>query len=124
MATEVKLGGDGTFFVGEDKTYRFLVPGVDMTGWTVLFDVRDKDNSPDPARLSVAGTVQGVFDPDPLVNTQHVQVILTDDQTNLFKGSNLPSGAKTYRYSLKRMDDDNETVLVRGDFAPEKATAP
>lgn len=129
MATEVTIGGDGALFVGEDKTLRLElldetgVP-VNMATYTLLFDVRMKDNSPDPAIVSKAPTVTGVYDVVRATNTQRAVVTLTDDELNLFKGSNLPTGAKIYRHSWKRMTAGSETVLCRGDFSPEKATAP
>lgn len=131
MATTVTIGGSGTLFVGEDKVFRFEVlqrrtDGLphdatsvpeDMTGWALLFDVRKKDTSPDPAILSKTPTITGVYNVLRATNTQRAVTALTDTEMNLFR-------AKTYRYSVKRMDDGSETVLVRGNFAPEKATAP
>ncbi len=125
MAEEVTIGGGGSLFVGEDKTIRlelFLksdpTVAVDMTGWTLLFDVRAKDTSSDPAILSVTPlTLSGAFNVARSSNLQRALVPLTDTQLNLFK-------AKNYRWSWKRMDPSSETVLARGDFAPEKATAP
>ena len=122
MATTVTIGGNGALFVGEDKTLRLelldaaSIP-VDMTGWVLVFDVRVKDTSVDPPILTKIPTVTGVYNIIRATNTQRAVVVLTDTEMNLFK-------AKTYRYSWKRMDDGSETVLVRGPFAPEKATAP
>lgn len=144
MATDVAIGGPGlgTLFVGEDKGLRIEVlqfpvgvdPAVaditvvgvpvDIAGWTILFDVRFKDNSAEPAIVSLNATVTGIFNASRVMNTQRALVLLSDDDMNKFKGSNLPDGAKTYRHSWKRMDDGSETVLTRGEFAPEKATAP
>jgi hypothetical protein len=42
---------------------------------------------------------------------------LEDAGTNLLK-------ARTYCYSLKRMDEAAETVLVYGDLVLQQATAP
>jgi hypothetical protein len=124
MASESTIGGSGTLFVGEDKTIRFALPsaddplvGIDMTGWTMLLDIRLKDNSAEPAILSKTPTLTGVFNPVQALNTQRAVVTLTDTEMNLFK-------AKTYRWSWKRMDDGNETVLGYGNFTPQKATAP
>lgn len=124
MAEDVTIGGDGSLFVGEDKTIRlelFLksdpTVSIDFSGWVMLFDVRNKDNSPAPAIVSLTPTIIGVFNTLRVSNTQRAIVALTDDLLNLFK-------EKTYRYSWKRMDDGSETVLAWGDFAPQKATAP
>lgn len=122
MATTVTIGGSGTLFVGEDKTFRIEVLDVsgnpvDMTGWAILFDVRKTDKAPDPAIFSKTATVSGTFNSVRAVNAQRALVTLTDTELNTVKN-------KTYRHSWKRMDDGSETVLARGDFAPEKATAP
>jgi hypothetical protein len=130
MAVNSDIGGNGTLFVGEDKTFKLelldstydpLVPGsgipVDMTGWALLFDIRQKDTSPEPAIVSKTPTLIGVYNVVRSVNTQRATTTLTDTEMNLFK-------AKAYRQSWKRMDDGVETVLAWGDFAPQKATAP
>lgn len=126
MAIESTIGGSGSLFVGEDKKLRFgplasasdATVGVDMTGWTMVLDIRLKDNSPDPAILSVPlTTLEGAFNATQSLNQQRAIAVLTDDQLNLFR-------AKDYRWSWKRMDADSETVLGYGNFAPEKATAP
>jgi uncharacterized alpha/beta hydrolase family protein len=119
VAAERTLGGNSTLFVGEDKTLTFeLSPGgvpVDAATWVVLFDVRVKDNSPSFILQKLA-TVTGAFNVDRALNQQRA-VVQLDDDMNKFK-------ARSYRYSLKRMDDGSETVMFHGDFAPEKATAP
>lgn len=124
MAEEVTIGGSGTLFVGEDKVIRlelFLksdsLVAVDMTGWTMLFDVRKKDTSASPAIVSITPTLTGIFNSVRASNTQRAIVTLTDDQLNLFRAAN-------YRWSWKRMDGGSETVLAWSTFAPQKATAP
>jgi hypothetical protein len=124
MAEDVTIGGGGSLFVGEDKVIRlelFLksdsTVSVDWLTWSTIFDVRRKDTSLDPALISLTPAVSGTFNAVRALNAQRGLVFLTDDLMNLFK-------AKTYRWSWKRMDAGGETVLARGDFAPEKATAP
>jgi hypothetical protein len=126
MAVESTIGGGGSLFVGEGKTLRFgplydaLNPtvGVDKTGGAMVFDVRKTDKAPDPAILSRTNFVlTGVFNSTQASNTQRATLSVTDDELNLF-------AAKNYRWSWKRTDPGNETVLGRGNFAPEKATAP
>lgn len=123
MAYEVTIGGEGTLFVGEDKVLRLELVDAsstplpqDMTGWSMIFDVRLKDNSA-TAIISVVPILIGAFNAVRALNTQRALVTLTDDLMNLFK-------AKTYRYSWKRMDAGVETVLMYGPFVPQKATAP
>jgi hypothetical protein len=107
MALERTIGGDGNLFVACDVTLRFPLPDAEhVDAWVVLFDVRLRDNS---ASFIVEA-------PAAVVGTKAV-VALTADQMNLFR-------ERTYRYSLKRMDDGDETVLFFGDFKPQKATAP
>lgn len=122
MASTVNIGGNGLLFVGTDVVQPIKVVDkdgipVNIAGFTLVFDVRKKDTSPDPAILSLTPAITGIYNVDPLVNTQVATVTITDTQMNLFKG-------QTYRYSLKRNDNDSETILVRGDFIVEKATAP
>jgi len=128
MAVETTIGGEGRLFVGEDKVLRFelaatnadgsvsTTTAVDMTGWSMTFDVRKKDAS-SAAILTVTPVLTGTFNASRSLNTQRALVTLTDTQLNLFR-------AKNYRWSWKRMDDGSETVLAWGTFAPQKATAP
>jgi hypothetical protein len=123
MAYEVTIGGDGTLFVGEDKTFRLELVDtqdppqpIDMTNWNMVFDVRVKDTSTD-AIVSEIPVLAGVFSGNRALNQQRAYVFLSDTLMNLFR-------AKTYRWSWKRLDDGSETVLAWGNFAPQKATAP
>lgn len=122
MALDAPIGGNGSLFVGEDKVFTLELIDmssnpVDMSGWTLLFDVRKKDNSIDPAIISKTPSLTGTFNASRSSNTQRAVAVVTDTDMNLFK-------AGTYRHSWKRMDDGSETVLAWGDFTPEKATAP
>lgn len=122
MANDVAIGGDGTLFVGEDKTFELEVLDgdglpVDVAGWDIVFDVRKTDHAPDPALFSKTATVSGTYDAVRATNTQRASVSLTSDETDTIK-------ARTYRYSFKRLDHGDETVLAWGDFVVQKATAP
>ena len=122
MALDATIGGNGTLFVGEDKTFRLELLDVselpvNMSGMDILFDVRKNDNAAAPAIFSKTATIVGVFNATRASNTQRAEVVLTDTELNTVR-------AKTYRHSWKRMDDGSETVLAWGDFAPQKATAP
>jgi len=119
-APEVQIGGEGALFVGEDKTFELALldtagDAVDMLGWAINFCVGKSDKAADV--FDKVASITGVFNIDPLLNTQLAVVSLTDTELNTVK-------AKTYRYSWKRMDDGTETVLVYGDFVVQKATAP
>ena len=134
MALTQTIGGNGTLFVGEDKIFRLellvaefdangnpVAPStssvpIDMTGWVLVFDVRKTDTSP-TAIFSKTPTLEGAYNANRALNTQRAVAPLTDTELNTVK-------ALSYRYSWKRLDDGSETVLARGPFAPEKATAP
>jgi hypothetical protein len=122
MAFVANIGGDGSLFVGEDKEFQLDlvdlagVP-VDMTGWSIVFDVRRADNSADPAIFTKTATIQGVYSAVVASNSQRAVVVLTDAELNTIS-------ARTYRHSWKRTDEDGETVLAWGNFTPQKATAP
>lgn len=126
MATEGQLGGEGTLFVGEDKVLRLAVLDeigvpVNFASWVVHFECRHRDDSKDPADLAKVATVVGTYNADPLLNTQRLQVILTDDDTNA-----MTDGRSTeetpHRYAWKRMDDGSETVLRYGDLVLQVST--
>ena len=121
MASELNIGGSGSLFVGEDKSLIIEVLDslgvpVNVSGWSIIFDIRKKDSSPE-AILSKTPTVQGVYNATRSVNTQRVAVQLTSANMDLFKEA-------TYRHSLKRTDSGSETVLAWGNFVVQKATAP
>ena len=131
MAEPATIGGSGTLFVGEDKTFKLellqprtdgqphdstSVP-VDMSTWIVVFDVRKKVTSADPAIFSKTAVMQGAYNVSRTLNTLRAVVSLTDTELNTVK-------AKEYQHTWQRMDDGSETVLAWGPFAPEKATAP
>ena len=135
MALSVTIGGSGTLFVGEDKTFRLevLTPRFDangnkiahdassvpvnFTGWEIRFDVRKTVTSGEPPIFNKTATITGVYNAVRATNTQRAVVTLTDTELNTVK-------AQPYQHSWKRMDDGSETVLAWGPFAPQKATAP
>ena len=118
------LGGGGSLFVGEDKNIILelvsktsATTALDMTGWTMVFDVRNSDTSADPAIVTLTPTLSGTFNTVRSINTQRANVTLLDEVSSLLK-------ARTYRWSWKRLDAGNDTVLAWGDFVLQKATAP
>lgn len=134
-AVTYTIGGNGLLFVGEDKIFSLemveieldetgtpiepdenSVP-VNITGWDIRFDVRKTDKAPDPAIFSKSASITGTYAVTRALNTQRAVVSLSDTEMNTVK-------SRTYRHSWKRMDDGVETVLSRGDFVVEKATAP
>jgi len=121
MATEVTIGGNGTLFVGEDKTLRLelLDPAgvpVNMATFTIKMIVRIKEPSPDPPILDKTATVSGTYSAVRATNAQRAVVTLTDTEMDALSG-------RTYRHSWKRTNTDNETILSFGPFIVEEATA-
>ena len=122
MAEEYNVP-EGELFVGEDKTFELELwvkktgLPIDMSTWDVHFIVRLKDASSDPAIFDKHATFTGAYSgTSRALNTQRASVTLTDTELNTVTG-------KTYRYSWKRMDDGNETILSRGDLPIDVATA-
>jgi len=125
MAVEWNIGSNGELFVGEDKriTFQVLSDGsaqplnepVNILTWLIHFVVRKSDASP-ALMLEKQATLAGIYNIDRALNTQRAVVTLEDVDLNLLK-------AKTYRYSLKRMDEAAETILFYGNFTPQLATA-
>lgn len=136
MAIEESIGGDQTLYVDEDKTFRLEVlvheddgtydassVPVNITGWEIVLDIRAKDDSQTQLLFETA-TISGTYNATRSANTQRAVVSVPDEDLHIFKGSNLPDGrAKTYRFSWKRINNGQKTVLRAGDWLPEKATA-
>ena len=125
MAIEGALEGpEGqVLFVGADHevVYRDATsPAVlDMTGWTIVLDIRKKDTSSDPAKLSKTGVVSGTYSATPATNTQKVTFTLTDDDlaATIFSGDDV-----TWRYSIKRTNAGSEQPLRYGDVVMNRVT--
>lgn len=126
MAIEGPLCENGELFINEDKRIElFLLNGpvdkpgvqcVDMSGWTVVLDVRKKDTSDDPPLFFQTAVISGTFNPDPVLNMQVAYITIDDQDTNTFR--QIP-----YRYSWKRTGALVATVLRWGDAPIQKATA-
>lgn len=94
----------------------------DVTGWSMSWTLRRKTGSPDPPLIlkTTSGggiTITGVFNSDPLLNTQRVDVLIEDKDTydtSVNPIVNIEPGM--YQYALKRTDTANETILAWGSF--------
>jgi len=143
MALQQDITADQRIFLGEDKYLEFPVydqtnltdeelraqiaagtaTPIDVSGWGLLWVLRKKDKSDDPALIEKSTgspadiTVIGTWDANQGTNTQRVRVALYDTDSYDPTGSPpviLRKG--TYRHSLKRMDDGSESVLNFGKF--------
>lgn len=113
-------------YVGADQSVELTVYSnsakttiQDVTGWTILLDIRRKDTSASPALLSKTGTVSGVFNATPASNTQKVTFTLSDDDlaATIFTGDEFEG-----RYSIWRTDAGSEQPLRFGDCTITRLT--
>lgn len=123
MAREVDITEADMVFIGCDRILDFEVlnsagnAAVDIAGFAIVFDLRDKDAST-TARLTKSATITGTYNSSPGTNTQRARVTIAD--TDLaWTGIK----EKDYRYSLKRTDDGSEDIYCFGTFHLRKATA-
>jgi hypothetical protein len=104
------------YWLGTDKIYDFTVYTSsaktairDVTGYTTSFKVKtllsDADSS---AILTASGTVSGVFNSSPSVNTQKISVTLVDTDTDT------EITPKVAYWELKRTDAGSEATLAFG----------
>lgn len=122
MAAKTSIGGDGKLFAGGDKTLRFEVLDaagvpVDVAGWTLVFDVRARDDAPSPALLSKTPTVTGTYNAVRSVNTQRILVTLLAADTAAL-------GAGVFRHALARLDPGSKDPVAWGNLILQKATQP
>lgn len=130
MASEVTIGGTETdrIFIDTDFTRDFHVKDLDtdptgatakdITGWTIILDIRKKDSAT-TALYSQTLTIIGTFNSVASSNTQRARWIGVDTEitTAIFK-----TKGGTFRYSVKRNDSGAETILQWGDIVIDRAT--
>ena len=121
MAANVTIGGARDLYIGEDKRLEFEILNAgspdNLTGWTVLFDVRPSVQSP-TALVSKPATIEGAYDPTRSINTQRAVVNLTDEDLS---ATNFTAG-NIYQHSLKRTNEGAELILAYGRFMLERAS--
>lgn len=115
MPAPVNIGGNGILWVGTDKKLSLKITDaagvvINVAGMTFLFVVRSSVMA-EEVKISMAGAIVGTGD------AQRIEVNLSDTDTSAAVFS-----AKTYKYSLKRMDDGSEDIYAHGDFIMERAT--
>lgn len=143
MAYNRDITADDQMFYDTDRVLRYQVfqgsPTLeevlantaipdDVTGWSLVWVLRRSAKA--TAILiekSTAGggiTITGVYDADPLANTQRVLVAIDDtdtygpvvDPVEIVKPG-------VYEYALKRLDPGSETILAWGSFELIQAAA-
>jgi hypothetical protein len=81
-----------------------------VTGWTLLWVLSAVGGAPLVSKTTGSGiSITGIYNADPLQNTQRIEVLLEDTDTLALAGG-------TYVYKLKRTDAGEETVLAFGTF--------
>lgn len=75
-----------------------------VVGWTTRFDMRDDVENP-VVTLTKAGSVVGVFNASPALNTQRIEIVILDTDTDNLQ-------ARDYVIGLKRMDAGSEWILL------------
>src|SRR5687767_751722 len=120
MAIEFHVTSAHHVFLGEDKLLTLPVWAdhaqtipLDVTGFSLLWVLRKKDNSSDPPLIEKSNqtsppdiAITGVFNSDPDLNTQKVVITILD--TDSYDPTVSPAillKKRKYRHSLKRMDD-------------------
>lgn len=98
-----------------------------ISGWTLEWVLRKKASSEELLIQKATGDgidIVGVYNADPLVNTQRAEVLLSDTDT-YDPTAAPPVSVKpgTYVYALKRMDAGEETILAYGAFTLLQAAA-
>lgn len=124
MARQQNLGDSAEWFVGEDKTLPFEIYSedeatiVDVAAFAMRWVLRKrKDDDAILLDKSTGGstiTITGSYDADPDVNTQRVNIIIADTDTEFFQPGR-------YYHTLKRTDAGLATVLSYGDVHLKKA---
>ena len=116
MARQQNIGSSEDWFIGEDKTLKFAIYDgsteatiQDVSAFAMAFFFRKIGESDKKLFTKTTGgstiTITGSFNATPATNTQRVNVIIDDTDTD-----NLQPGQ--YQYWLWRTDAGTETVLA------------
>lgn len=118
MAKQQDLSGDDALFQGTDHTLPCTIlnraedTAIDITGWALSWMVKRYKSDADAAALITKTTssgiaISGVFDTDPVDNTQVATVTIEDTDT-------ITLSPGLYHHELKRTTASSETVLIYG----------
>jgi hypothetical protein len=95
-----------TVYRGEQVSLNFsMVPAASIVGWTIVFTVARKANSPSKLITQVATAVDSA--------TGTFTLALTEEQTDLTPG--------TYSFDVWRTDEGYEQVIAIGPFVVSPA---
>ena len=119
-----KLQSISQLFIAADYVIKFTVYDptetsiVDVTGMSLSWMLKKRLTHPDSAKLLAKTngdglTIDGVYNANPVVNTQRVVVTLKASDTINFK-------PRVIAHELKRMDVNFETVLSYGPATLER----
>jgi hypothetical protein len=127
MSTQRNITRTDQVFLDTDRILRYSVyqpaPNAavpqDVTGWSLAWVLRAVGGAALITKTTGGGgiTITGVYDTDPDVNTQRVDVQLQASDT--YNDEAVPAIAiapGTYIYALKRTDAGQEDVLAWGTF--------
>lgn len=124
MAREQHLGASEEWFIGEDKTIPFEIYSSDeatmqdVAGWALEWRLRKMIDSDAVLLTRTTGgstiTISGTYNAVPATNTQRINVLIEDTDTD-----NLQPG--NYQYALKRTTAGSETILAYGTVTLKKA---
>jgi hypothetical protein len=131
MAIEFNVTEAHEFFLGEDKFIDLAifdedeVTPLDVTGMSLEWNMRKKDNSPDPPLLVKQlsnGTLSiiGTYNINPAINTQRVRLKFVPADT--WATPQVIKAHIAYRHSLKRLDSTMKNILSYGSITFMQAT--
>lgn len=99
----------------------------DVTGWALTWVLKKKVDGAALIEKATSGSgivISGVYDADPSVNTQRVEVTIDDTDTYDPDASpEIEIRPGDYVYALKRTDAGGETILAYGKFKLLQAAA-
>lgn len=123
MSIRSDITRDHRWHVGEDKKLRFTIYAdaqqtacVDVSGFAVSWKLGTAAGT--TGTVSITKTsgngigVAGVFNADPALNTQVIEVTVDDVDTQPPSGDGVAPG--TYYHELKRTDEGLEQILAKG----------
>lgn len=113
-------------FIDSDREFEYevrnkaLTQAIDITGWALSWKLKVRETDAAALITKTVGSgiaITGVFNADPVQNTQRAVVTVTDDDT-----LNLQTGMRVCE--LKRMDSGAEVPIAFGPVRVRKGVHP